>query len=613
MKMIRFLACLFFLLPNFGFAQSTYWQQQVKYTISATLDDSKNVLVGKQKLDYTNNSPDTLRKVFFHLYWNAFRPGSMMDNFSRNQGNVSIGGYPDWDGRVQDRIQNLAADEIGYQQINSLKLNGVDQKFEIKETILEVVLSKPILPKQKVSFEVSFNAQIPLLIRRAGRSNAANTAAYSISQWYPKICVYDQTGWHADPYIGREFYGEFGDFDVSITLNKDYILGATGYLQNANQIGYGYETAGVKVPPATSQTLTWRFAATNVHDFAWAADKDFKHVTRKVREDLTFHLLYKPAASNEQEWENILLYADKALPYIEKKFGVYPYKQYSFIMGGDGGMEYPMATLISSPSAWQHEFLHSWYYGILGTDENRYPWMDEGFTTYASKALSAEMNGLRDFVYAQQYADYFRLVKGNLQEPLSTPANSYGTNYAYNILANFKGLIFLEQLGYIVGSNVRDKILLAYYKEWKFKHPTPNDFIKLAENVSGAALQWYKQYWINTTKTIDYAIDSLWEDGGKTKIRLRNDGTMPMPIDFKITAKDSTTEMHYIPLDVMYHTKPNEDSSIARTIYPAWPFTNKTYVIETSKKVMDIRVAEIDPSQRMADVERRNNKLVLKY
>ncbi|MFT3903398.1 MAG: M1 family metallopeptidase [Niabella sp.] len=594
-------------------AQAGYWQQRVKYTMDVDMNVETNRFTGKQKLEYWNNSPDTLKKVFYHLYFNAFQPGSMMDERSLRQGGITIGQRLDWDDRVADRISKLRPDEIGYQKINGLKMDGMPQKYEVQGTILIVPLSKPILPKQKVVFDMDFEAQVPVQIRRSGRDNPTTKVRYSMSQWYPKIAVYDKDGWHPIPYIGREFYGDYGDFDVNITIDKKYILGGTGYLTNANQIGYGYETSGTKAIQPAGSKLTWRFTAPNVHDFMWAADPGYVHKSKTVRNGLTLHLLYKPAKDTPEAWEDVLAKAEKALPFIEKHFGAYPYKQYSFITGGDGGMEYPMATLLSGPGAWLHEWLHSWYYGMLGTDESRFPWMDEGFTTFAENLTDAWLKGKKDSIFYNDYRSYYSIVKSQKEEAMSTPADYFNTNYAYSVSSYVKGCIFLEQLGYIVGAPVRNQILLNYYNQWKFKHPDPDDFLRVAEKTSGLKLDWYKAYWINTTNTIDYAIDSLWEADGTTKIRLRKDGIIPMPIDFQVTSRDGTVERHYIPLDLMYGTKPDEDPSIPQKVYPAWPWTNRTYTIESNIKVSQLRVAEIDPSQRMADIERRNNKIEIKY
>jgi Peptidase family M1 domain len=614
MKKTLLFLIIIFQLSSVIYAQPDRWQQRVKYVMNIDMNVQTNRFAGKQKLEYTNNSPDTLTRVFYHLYFNAFQPGSMMDARSRRQGGVSgSGNRPDWDQRVKDRILNLKPDEIGYQKIISLKMNGVPQNFKVEETILEVKLNKPILPRSKVMFEMEFEAQVPLQVRRSGRDNPNTKVRYSMSQWYPKMCEYDYEGWHPTPYIGREFYGVWGDFDVSISIDKKYILGGTGYLQDPNQIGYGYEDAGVKVKKPAGDKLTWRFIAPNVHDFMWAADPDFIHVSRKFKDSLTFHLLYKTTTATAKQWEALLDMAQKALPYIEKTFGAYPYKQFSFIHGGDGGMEYPMATLLADPDGAMHEFMHSWYYGLLGTNESSYPWMDEGFTQYAGARVWAWLNKTSDFTQASNYNRYFDLVKSGKEEPLTTHADHFNTNYASAAGAYYKGCIFIEQLGYITGADVRDKILLEYYRLWRFKHPNAADFIRVAEKVSDMKLDWYKEYWINSTKTIDYSIDSLWEETGKTKVRLNRIGQVPMPIDLQITFKDGSKELHYIPMNLMYGEKPVEDSTISRKVYEPWKWTHSTYIIETSKRLAEFTMVEIDPSQRMADVERKNNKLELKW
>lgn len=643
----RIIAAALILLPAFALAQkkaeplssaSDYWQQRVKYAMDIDVNAEANQFSGKQKLEYWNNSPDTLTKVFYHLYWNAFQPGSMMDLRSQRQGTIPSPRGVDWDNRVRDRISKLSAGEIGYQKIRSLKMNGRPQKFEVLETILEVNLDKPILPRSKVVFDMEFDAQVPVQIRRSGRDNAEGVR-FSMSQWYPKLCEYDRDGWHPTPYIGREFYGVWGDYDVKISIDKKFIIGSTGYLQNPNQVGYGYEAPGAKVTTPAGDKLLWHFNAPNVHDFVWAADPDYIHASKKIRDDLTLHAFYKIDVAKvkalyeiqsatvkaqmknspdnyvkhiENEWKEVLDVAALALPFIEKTFGKYAYNQYSFIQGGDGGMEYPMATLLkgAGPTLIIHEWMHSWYQGMLGTNESLYAWMDEGFATYAESRVMAYLTEDTTFAYAGDYKGYFTLVKSEKEEPLTTHADHFNTNFAYSNGSYTKGSVFLEQLGYITGADVRDKILLEYYRRWKFKHPDASAFIRVAENVSGVKLDWYKEYWINTTKTIDYAFDSLWEEGGKTKIRIKNNGAMPMPIDLKLTFKDGTAEMHYIPLDLMYGEKPAEDNTPRRT-YPAWRWPARTYVIESSRKVIDIAIAEIDPSQRLADVERKDNRMKL--
>jgi len=243
-----------------AFAQPDRWQQRVKYSMNIDMNVQTNRFTGKQKLEYWNNSPDTLSKVFYHLYWNAFQPNSMMDNRSRRQGTIVLrqgrngNDIVDWDQRVRDRIQNLKPEEYGYQKILSLKMNGRPQTFKIEETILEVKLDKPILPKSKVSFEMEFESQVPLQIRRSGRDNPTTKVRYSMSQWYPKICEYDYEGWHPTPYVAREFYGVWGDFDVTISIDKKYIYVMTNEVHPGERNFYKLQVAGGKAEKLTSMT-----------------------------------------------------------------------------------------------------------------------------------------------------------------------------------------------------------------------------------------------------------------------------------------------------------------------------------------------------------------------
>ena len=656
------LYCLLLLLGSslFVHAQPDRWQQRVKYTMHVNMDVITNRFTGKQVLEYTNNSPDTLTQVFYHLYWNAFQPGSEMDVRSRELGKTILGedrkGNPirDWDSRVRDRIQNLGDDEIGYQKVLSLSMNERPQSYKVQGTILVVTLDKPILPHTKAVFTMSFEAQVPIQVRRSGRDNV-DGVRYSMSQWYPKMCEYDYEGWHPTLYVAREFYGVWGDYDVDITIDRHYILGGTGYLENASQIGYGYEAPGTKVGRPDGPNLTWRFSAPNVHDFMWAADPDYVHLVRKVSEGRTIHVLYKknidlltktfndlPDSTkakyemnpqkyideNDRRWILVADAAVQVLPYIEKRFGPYPWKQYSFIQGGDGGMEYPMSTLLVGPSLGGafHEWMHSWYQGMLATNEGMYPWMDEGFTTYAEGEVTAwyrkmtskepvAVTGSANLPVNQaaSYRSYFQLTKSGYAEPLTTHADHFNTNYGYSISSYSKGAMFLCQLGYIIGDSLRDKTLHEYYRLWRFKHPNAADFVRVAENVSHVKLDWYKEYWIATTKTIDYGIDSLWEDNGKTSIRLRRVGQTPMPVDLQLTFQDGSTEMLYVPLDMMFGAKPSESPEGTRTTFDPWPWTNPTYIVQTTHHLRDIVRAEIDPSQRMADTDRRNNVLELKW
>jgi hypothetical protein len=670
MKQTKTLFIPLFLLFSLSLlAQPDRWQQRAKYTMNIDMNVQTNQYKGKQQLEYWNNSPDTLTKVFYHLYWNAFQPNSMMDVRSRRQGTIVVGknrsgrDIIDWDSRVKDRIANLKPEEIGYQKIASLKMNGRPQQYRYHETILEVQLDRPILPKTKVTFEMEWEAQVPLQVRRSGRDNPGTGVRYTMTQWYPKMAEYDYEGWHPTDYIAREFYGVWGDYDVTINMDKSYVIGGTGYLQNANTIGYGYEDKGATVTRPAGSKLSWRFSAPNVHDFAWAADPDFKHITRKAADGITINVLYKGKptqaawnalppeakadydgkfdnymASWDAQWERIADAAVTVYPFIKSNFGPYPYKQYSFIHGGDGGMEYPMSTMLVGPGLGTafHEWMHTWYQMLMGTNESLHAWMDEGFTEYATnlveeyyrqqvvrKQLAADPVALRESdstvmtnlprYHYHNYAGYINLAKSGREEPLTTHADHFNTNYAYSNAAYNKGAVFMEQLGYIIGAPARDKAVLEYYRLWHFKHPNPNDFVRVAQKVSGIQLDWYRMYWQGTTKTIDYGVDSLYEAGAGTKIRLRRIGQLPMPLDVKVTFRDGSSEWHYIPLNLMFGAKPAEQGQEPRVVYDEWKWTHPTYEIESKKRLTDIISVEVDPSQRMADLERKNNRLELKW
>ncbi len=596
-------------------AQQERWQQRVEYKMNIDFDATTHQFNGTQNLVYYNNSPDELHKVFYHLYFNAFQPGSMMD--------VRSSLLPDGDPRISSKIPNLKENEIGYHKIKSLKQDGQKVKYEVVGTILEVTLNKPIQPNSKVTFDMEFESQVPIQIRRSGRDNAEGVD-YSMSQWYPKLCEYDYQGWHANPYVGREFHGVWGDFDVTINIDSEFIVAASGYLQNPDKIGRGYETPGAKVKKTSNtEKVSWRFVAPNVHDFAWAADTEYTHTKKKAENGVMMHFFYIQTKDNEEEWANLPDVMDRVFSYTDKKYGKYPYKKYSFIQGGDGGMEYPMATLITGNRNFGslvgvsvHELLHSWYQMVLGTNESLYAWMDEGFTSYASADI---MNYLKkegllgkmkpnDNPHKGTIQGYVGFSKSGMEEPLSTHADHFKTNSAYGVGAYVKGSVFLNQLSYIVGKEAFESGMLKYYDTWKFKHPNPNDFIRVMEKESGLELDWYKEYWVNTVSTIDYGIKSVAKGNKKsTIIELEKIGEMPMPVDVVVTNKNGEQEVFNIPLRIMRGEKAQEFTNMKYIIAEDWPWTNPGYTLEIPMKFKNISKIEIDPSFRMADVDRDNN------
>ena len=586
-------------------AQPGRWQQRVEYTMDIDFDVNTHQFSGDQEIVYYNNSPDTLNRVFYHLYFNAFQPGSMMDVRSRT--------LPDPDGRIRDRISQLEEGEIGYHKIKSLKQDGESIEFEIEGTILEVRLDKPILPGQKSNLTMKFESQVPIQIRRSGRDNKEGID-YSMAQWYPKMAEYDYEGWHANPYIAREFYGVWGDYEVKVKIDSSYVLAATGLLQNPEEIGHGYEK-GETVNRGKKKGLTWHWKAENVHDFMWAADRDYAHDIIQVPDGPEVHFFYQNDTL-VQNWKDLQPYTSQAFEFINQTFGKYPYSKYSVIQGGDGGMEYPMATLISGHrsvkslvSVTVHEAIHSWYQMVLGSNESLYGWMDEGYTSFASSITKHHIYDGKSNAnpLAGSYASYFSLVKSGKEEPLTTHSDHYSTNFAYGAGSYSKGAVSLNQLSYILGKDVFYNGMRRYYSDWKFKHPNKTDFKRVMEKHSDLELDWYYEYFINSTHTIDYAIKSVQSNGTETDVILERVGKMPMPVELFVEYESGEKEIIYIPLSIMRGEKGKEIEGFEWSVYSDWPWTHPLYKFTIPANMTDIKSMEIDATLRMADVDRSNN------
>ncbi len=589
---------------------TSYWQQHVDYTMDVSMDVKNYQFTGTQKLVYTNNSPDELTRVYYHLYFNAFQPGSEMD--------VRLQSIPDPDRRMmhegKSRIATLSPDEIGYLRVSQLNQDGQPVTFKEEGTILVVSLNKPIPAGGKATFDMSFTGQVPEQVRRSGR-NSSEGIALSMSQWYPKMAEYDFEGWHATPYIGREFHGVWGDYDVKITLDKNYTVGGTGYLQNAQEVGHGYETPGSKVKRVKGKTLTWHFKAPQVHDFMWAADPEYIHDIVQMENGPTLHFLYKDNKEILENWKNLQPKTVEAMEFFNNNLGEYPYDQYSVIQGGDGGMEYAMGTLITGErtigslvGVMVHELAHSWFQHVLATNETKHEWMDEGFTSFISSlCMNLIMDQKKENPFEGSYNSYYRLIEAGEERPQTTHADRYDLNFSYSVAAYSKGAIFLSQLGYIIGQDKLMETLRKYYEDFKFTHPTPTDFIRTAEKVSHMELNWYLTDWTQTTNTIDYGIKEVVAEGDKTKISLERIGSMPMPIDIFVIYNDGTQETLYAPLRMMYGEKENPYPTLKRTVLQNWPWAYPNYSFELNKPLNSIKAIVIDPSQLMADINFENN------
>jgi len=597
-------------------AQDNHWQQQADYQMNVTMNVKNFQYKGVQKVTYINNSPDTLTTVFFHLYFNAFQPNSEMD--------ANLQTLPDPDGRMatnvgtpqrpiyESRIAKLNPNEIGYLRVKKLTQDGVPATISHESTILKVTLPTPILPHSRTVLGLDFEGQVPVMIRRAGR-NSPDGVALSMAQWYPKMVAYDHKGWHTTEYLGREFYGVWGNFDVKITLDKTYLVGASGVLQNPNEIGFGYEDKGVKVPTTKAATKTWHFIAERVHDFTWAADPQYVHDKHQLADGKTIHFIYK---KYKDTWKQIQEPMLKVFDYYNQLVGKYPWPQYSFIQGGDGGMEYAMCTLMVGGEKYErlvgtaaHELAHAWFQHLLATDEAAYPWMDEGFTSYIEYLAEHQILKTKKTAnpFDSAYKGYFGLVKSGFQEPTITHSDRFATNYAYSVTAYYKGLLFLTQLDYLMGNEALQKTLKRYYNEYAFKNPTPNDFIRIAEKVSGMQLQWFLNEFMETDHTADYAISKVEGKGNKTEVTLKRVGRLPLSIDLWVTDKAGNIRYVYVPLRMTYAEKPNTYPAYPRTVLPAWGWGNPTYTFTLDMPLEDIKSITLDPENKSVDTDKENN------
>ncbi|MEX1054446.1 MAG: M1 family metallopeptidase, partial [Rhodothermales bacterium] len=454
--------------------------------------------------------------------------------------------------------------------------------FEIHDTVMEVDLASPIPPGGTVVFEMAFHSQIPLQTRRSGRDNREGID-FSMAQWYPKMANYDERGWHADPYIGREFYAPFGSFDVRITLPSSYLIGATGELQNPSEIGHGY--GETEIPETDS--LTWHFRAENVHDFAWAADPDYVHEVVEGENDVTYHLLYQDNVA--EEWEKMREWVPQIIEFYSRRFGPYPYPQFTVVQAGDGGMEYPMMTLILGDippmgllGVTAHEAGHMWYYGVLGSNEADYAWMDEGFASFAETEFRAHQTK-RPSTHSRSHMGVLQFQHLDLFERMNTPSDLFDTNAGYSVAAYTAGEMLLDMLGYVISDTLRDTFLLEYFDRFRFRHPNPYDVEKVAEDVSGLHLDWYFDQFTNTTWKVDYAVDDVesqrTHDGWESAIELERKGRAVLPVDLRLTLADGSVQWVTVPLSIMHGHKPLPDGWIAAD---PWEWTSPEYTLRVS-------------------------------
>lgn len=595
--------------------QGPYYQQFAKYKMDIDVDAQNFTYQGTQTLNYTNNSPDELKVVYFHLYWNAFKPGSMMDQRVANQGKNG-------DGRLQvngvSRLASIPKNAEGSQNIHWIKQNGKDLKFEIQETVMKVYLNSPIKANSSTTFTMEWDAVIPEQIRRAGRNNREGIDM-TMTQWYPKIAEYDYDGWATFDYVGREFHAPFADFDISIKIDKNYVIGAGGNLENPNDVKGYSENAVVKFD--NKDKATWRWSAKNMLDFAWAADRDYTVESFSILDGPKIFYVYQKSEKTKL-WEESKPYVTKFFQLMNAAFGRYTYPTYAFIQGGDGGMEYGMCTMILGEAKtldgllglMVHEGGHSWNQQILAYNESVRPWMDEGFTSYYESYVMhqffppatptpnpfvSSLNGYRNF------------IKRGIEEPAVWFGDHHDNGTAYSFASYVKGELFLVQLGYIMGEQNLSSTMKEFYNQWKLKHPTDRDFMHIAQKTSGMDLKWFLNYWINTTKTIDYAVKDVKYDANSTTITLENKGGVPMPIDFSVLTKDKKVVNFHIPLNMTHTWKTRDIYGDFKTLN-YWPWMQKEYTFTIPYAKSQLSALGIDFSQRLADINLDDNLVEVK-
>lgn len=526
------------------------------------------------------------------------------------------------DSRLQkdgiSRLSSIPKEEEGAQNIHWIKQNGKDLKFEVQETVMKVYLDSPIKPNTSTKFTMEWDAVIPMQIRRAGRNNSEGVDM-TVTQWYPKIAEYDYDGWATFDYVGREFHAPFSDFEVNIKIDKDYVIGAGGTLENPSEVK-GYDPkASLKADK--NNKVTWKWTAKNMLDFAWAADRDYTVESFVVLDGPKVYFVYQKSEKTKY-WSESKPYVTKFFQIMNATYGRYVYPSYSFIQGGDGGMEYGMCTMILGEAKsvdglvglMVHEGGHSWNQQIMAYNESVRPWMDEGFTSYYDDSIMYQLfppKTPKANPFTATLDRYRNFVKRGIEEPAGWLGDHHDNGTAYSFASYYKGELFLVQLGYIIGEQNLALVMKEFYNQWHLKHPTDRDFMHIAQKISGMDLKWFHHYWINTTKTIDYAIKDIKYGEFATTVTLENKGSIPMPIDFSILTTDKKVVNYQIPLN-MTHTWKQKDIYGDFKTEAYWPWTQKEYTLTIPYNKSQISALGIDFSQRLADVNLEDNLVEVK-
>lgn len=623
-----------------------YWQQDVAYKINANIDEVSDVITGYEELTYTNNSPDTLYFVYFNLYQNAYQPGSYLDKL--HQENEVHPHY----GKYESARLGITLDEI--------TANGNTLKTQYDNTVVRIYLDKPLLPHTATTFNIKFRTYYDngSVRRRMKKYGAWGYKHYNGCQWYPKICVYDRkAGWNTDQHLGREFYGDFGSFDVQLTFASNFVVEATGVLQNESVVLpdtlkakldiYNFKDKPWDEKPSVitkykrGETKTWIYHAENVHDFAFTADP-----TYRIHDTIIYPgraggagvrcvgIVQEPHATG---WQNSADYLAKIITVFSRDFGVFEYPKIVVADAADG-MEYPMLTLDGGRDKnyrglLVHEVGHNWFYGMVGSNEAYRAMMDEGFTQFLTAWGMEKIDGDTvpyDFTSKNKYLKKFMettdvrdsrcyisyLSDAVIYNDASLNTHSDGFNGALGQGGGYrhvyaKTATMLYNLQYVLGDSLFSAAMKHYVAQWKFAHPYPEDFRNSISQFTHADLNWFFDEWMETTKNIDYSIKKVrkTELTDQFEIMLKRKGRMQMPIDLRVVAKNDSVYDFYIP-NTWFEKSATGDSGvhpITLTKWYGWDKLQPTYTA-TVNIPGGIKNIIIDPSERLADINMLNNR-----
>lgn len=555
-----------------------YWQQRADYTIRATLDTAQQRLTGSVRIRYTNNSPDTLRFVWLQMDQNLFRPGStgslLFAAGSRFGGAGFQGGF-EVDRLVEERA---AAPAKRGARASAAKGAETPLKSRTDDTMMKVDLAAPLAPGATTTLAIDYHFAIPEHgADRMGREGSL----YELAQWYPRMAVYDDVhGWNTLQYLGQgEFYLEYGDFDYAVTVPAGYIVAGTGTLVNPQEVLTATqrarlaqaaksdttihiitadELASGAARPAKSGTATWHFRAANVRDAAWAASPEYLW-DASAWEGVLAHAYYRPSAV--ATWKDAAKMSRFSIQEYSTRWLRYPYPQISAIEGPVSGMEYPMVAMEARSDSPEelynvvtHEIGHMWFPMIVGSDERRYAWMDEGFNTFINTFSEEDYWKRDDTATRRQESRFvFTLDQQPSAQAIMTPANRYLNNNNLGSLAYVKpSIVLLALRNKVLGPEVFDQAFREYARRWAFKHPQPSDFFRTMENVSGEDLSWYWRQFFFTTAVLDQAVEGVQQTGDAAQIVLRNLGSAVMPVELELTYADGQKQTVRFPVEIWY-------------------------------------------------------------